>query len=65
MVSSSGYSLEETTFDLACEEAWLNLMSMEDEKKMGMNSVGMKMEECKWNEMEVAMCMGMRTGLHG
>ena len=64
-MSSSGYSLEETASDLACEEAWLNLMSMEDEKKKGMNSVDMKMEECKWNEMEVVMCMGMRIGLHG
>ena len=44
-MSSSGYSLEETASNLTCEEAWLNLMSMEDEKKMGMDSVGMKMEE--------------------
>ena len=43
-MSGGGCSLEETVSDLACEEAWLNLMSMEDGKKMGMDSVGMKME---------------------
>ena len=43
-VSGGGYSLEETASDLACEKAWLNLMSMEDGKKMGMDSVGMKMD---------------------
>ena len=31
-MSGGGCSLEETTSDLAYGEAWLNLMSMEDEK---------------------------------
>ena len=51
VVSSGGYSLEETASDLTCEEAWLNLMSMENGKKngygfSGYEDGGMKME---WN----------------
>lgn len=31
-MSGGGCSLEETTSDLACGEAWLNLISIEDGK---------------------------------
>ena len=46
-MSGGGCSLEETVSDLACEEAWLNLMSMEDGKKNGYGFGGFE-DGMKW-----------------